>query len=75
MTAQIIDRATFFSFKRTENDIARVRSIADRAAAEQRAATDVRRASIERQLTTIISGCDWFERLPSDCEPFSDGRA
>jgi len=74
MTAQLIDREMFFRFRRTENDIARVRAIADKASADIQAETRRKRQKIERQLTTIISGCDWFDRMPSDHEPFSDGR-
>lgn len=81
MSARIYDRQMFFAAKRVEADVARVIAIAEKAAADdailfvhQVVARTKAAIDNERQLSPVISGCDWFDRAPSECEPFSDGR-
>lgn len=70
MTALIIDRSAFFAMRRTDNDIARVRAIANREVARYEAAANERRERIEAYLQSIGTGArdEVAWRYPSDGE-------
>lgn len=69
MSAEILDRSYFFAERRLQADIARIRSIADKAASDIQAESERKRRNIEALLDRMVDDVKW--RMPCDGEaPF-----